>query len=93
MKKYIIRHKISADFIAEAIVNEDEIDTEINDLKEYKKPNSKFEYTMVKGTETVTQTTTNYMTRSLTTAVKNELATNDIRPVHLILLASALLLI
>jgi len=56
MKKYIIRHKITADFIAEAIVNEDEIDTKINDLKEYKKPNSKFEYTMVKGTETVTQT-------------------------------------
>ena len=56
MKKYIIRHKITADFIAEAIVNEDEINTEINDLKEYKKPNSKFEYTMVKGTETVTQT-------------------------------------
>jgi len=56
VKKYIIRHKITADFIAEAIVNEDEIDTEINDLKEYKKPNSKFEYTMVKGTETVTQT-------------------------------------
>jgi hypothetical protein len=56
MKKYIIRHKITADFIAEAIVNEDEIDTEINDLKEYKKPNSKFEYTMLKGTETVTQT-------------------------------------
>ena len=56
MKKYIIRHKITADFIAEAIVNEDEIDTEINDLKEYKKPNSKFEYTMIKGTETVTQT-------------------------------------
>lgn len=57
MKKYIIRHKITADFIAQTIVNEDEIDTEINDLKEYKKPNSKFEYTMLKGTETVTQTT------------------------------------
>ena len=56
MKKYIIRHKITADFIAEAIVNEDEIDISINDLKEYKKPNSKFEFTMVKGTETVTQT-------------------------------------
>ena len=56
MKKYIIRHKITADFIAEAIVNEDEIDTKINDLKEYKKPNSKFEYTMLKGTESVTQT-------------------------------------
>jgi len=56
MKKYKITHKITADFIAEAIVNEDEIDTEINDLKEYKKPNSKFEYTMLKGTESVTQT-------------------------------------
>ena len=56
MKKYKITHKITADFIAEAIVNEDEIDTSINDLKEYNKPNSKFNFTMVKGTETVTQT-------------------------------------
>ena len=57
MKKYKITHKITADFIAEVIVNEDQIDTSINDLKEYKKPNSKFEYTMLKGTESVTQTT------------------------------------
>ena len=57
MKKYKITHKINADFIAEIIVNEDQIDTNINDLKEYKKPNSKFEYTMLKGTESVTQTT------------------------------------
>ena len=56
MKKYKITHKINADFIAEVIVNENEIDTSINDLKEYKKPNSKFEYTMLKGTESVTQT-------------------------------------
>ena len=57
MKKYKITHKINADFIAEIIVNEDQIDACINDLKEYKKPNSKFEYTMLKGTESVTQTT------------------------------------
>ena len=57
MKKYKITNKITADFIAEAIVNEDEIDSNINDLKDYKKPNSKFEYTMLKGTESVTQTT------------------------------------
>ena len=57
MKKYKITHKITADFIAEAIVNEDEIDSNINDLKEYKKPNIKFDYTMLKGTESVTQTT------------------------------------
>ena len=57
MKKYKITHKITADFIAEVIVNEDEIDINTNDIKDYKKPNSKFEYTMLKGTESVTQTT------------------------------------
>tara|TARA_R110001583_G_scaffold6931_3_gene34677 strand:- start:181 stop:396 length:216 start_codon:yes stop_codon:yes gene_type:complete len=57
MKKYKITHKINADFVAEVIVNEDQIDSKINDLKEYKKPNSKFDYTMLKGTESVTQTT------------------------------------
>ena len=56
MKKYKITHKITADFIAEVIVNENEIDTSINDLKEYNKPNSKFNFTMIKGTESVTQT-------------------------------------
>ena len=56
MKKYKITHKINADFVAEIIVNEDEINIQTNDLKEYKKPNSKFEYTMLKGTESVTQT-------------------------------------
>ncbi len=53
MKKYKITHKITADFIAEAIVNEDEIDSNTNDLKDYKKPNSKFEYTMLKGSESI----------------------------------------
>jgi len=56
MKKYKIIHRINADFIAECIVNEDEINTQTNDLKEYKKPNSKFDFTMLKGTESVTQT-------------------------------------
>jgi len=56
VKKYKITHKINADFVAEIIVNEDDIDTQTNDLKEYKKPNSKFEYTMLKGTESLTQT-------------------------------------
>jgi hypothetical protein len=56
MKKYKITHLVSADFEVTAIVNEDEIDVKINDLKEYKKPNSKFDYTMLKGTETITRT-------------------------------------
>ncbi len=57
MKKYKITHRVTADFIAEIIVNEDQIEASFKDLKEYKKPNSKFEYTMLKGTESVTQTT------------------------------------
>ena len=46
MKKYKITHLISAEFVAEAIVTEDQIDTNTNDLKDYKKPDSKFNFTM-----------------------------------------------
>ena len=56
MKKYKITHLVSADFEATVIVNEDEIDTNLNDLKEYKKPDSKFNFTMLKGTEAITRT-------------------------------------
>lgn len=55
--KYKITHRVTADFIAEVIVDESEIDTKTNDLKEYKKPNGKFEFTMIKGTEKVERTT------------------------------------
>ena len=56
MKKYKITHLVSAEFEATAIVNEDEIDEKINDLKEYKKPDSKFNFTLIKGTERITRT-------------------------------------
>tara|TARA_S200002703_G_scaffold142106_1_gene134320 strand:+ start:185 stop:343 length:159 start_codon:yes stop_codon:yes gene_type:complete len=52
MKQYKITHLISADFEATVIVNEDEIDTNLNDLKEYKKPDSKFNFTMIKVQKT-----------------------------------------
>ena len=56
MKKYKITHLISADFEATAIVNEDQIDEKTNDLKDFKKPDSKFNFTMLKGTETINRT-------------------------------------
>ena len=56
MKKYKITHLVRAEFEATAIVNEDEIDTNLNDLKEYKKHDSKFNFTMIKGTESITRT-------------------------------------
>jgi hypothetical protein len=55
--KYKITHVINADFVAEVIVDESEIDTQTNDLKEYKKPNGKFQITMLKGTESITSST------------------------------------
>ena len=57
MKKYKITHLISAEFVAEAIVTEDQIDTNTNDLKDYKKPDSKFNFTMLKGSENIIRTT------------------------------------
>ena len=70
MKKYKITHKVTADFIAEIIVNEDQIDASINDLKEYKKPNSKFDFTMLKGTESVTQTNYELYDEKLNDSIK-----------------------
>ena len=55
--KYKISHLITADFVAEVIVDESEINTQTNDLKEYKKPDGKFEFTMIKGTEKLVRTT------------------------------------
>jgi len=55
--KYKITHLVTADFVAEIIVDESEIDTQTNDLKEFKKPNGKFEFSMIKGTEQLTRTT------------------------------------
>jgi hypothetical protein len=57
MKKYKITHLISAEFVAEAIVTEDQINTKTNDLKEYQKPDSKFNFTMLKGSENIIRTT------------------------------------
>ena len=56
MKQYKITHLISAEFEATVIVNENEIDEKINDLKDYKKPDSKFNFTMLKGSESILRT-------------------------------------
>lgn len=57
MKKYKITHLISAEFVAQAIVTENQINTKTNDLKEYQKPDSKFNFTMLKGSENIIRTT------------------------------------
>ena len=54
-KKYKVTHLVKAEFEAVAIVDADKIDEKTNDLKDYKKPDSKFNFTMIKGTESITR--------------------------------------
>ena len=57
MAKYLVKHWINADFIAERLVDESEINTVNNDLKEYKTPDSSFSFVMIKGSEKINRTT------------------------------------
>jgi len=55
--KYLIKHWLNVDCLAEAIADESEINAHVNDLKEYKTPNSKFKFTVIQGDEKITRTT------------------------------------
>ena len=57
MAKYLIKHWVNADFIVEKVVDESEIDTVKNDLKQYKTPDSSFSFVMIKGSEKINRTT------------------------------------
>ena len=55
--QYLIKHYLNLDALAEAVVDENEINAHTNDLKKYKTPNSKFNFTVIKGDEKITRTT------------------------------------
>ena len=57
MAKYLIRHHVTADFFAEKVVDESEIDTIKNDLKGNSIPDGTFSFVMLKGTEKTIRTT------------------------------------
>tara|TARA_R100001440_G_scaffold75294_2_gene102137 strand:+ start:513 stop:743 length:231 start_codon:yes stop_codon:yes gene_type:complete len=57
MVKYLIRHWLNADFIAEKVVDENEINIETNDLGKNKSPDGTFSYVMIQGNEKVNRTT------------------------------------
>jgi len=57
MPKYLIRHHVTADFFAEKVVDETEIDTLKNDLKANSIPDGTFSFVMLKGTERTIRTT------------------------------------
>ncbi len=57
MAKYLITHWVTADFVAEKVVDESEIDQVKNNLKGNSIPNGSFSFVMIKGTEQTIRTT------------------------------------
>lgn len=57
MTKYLVRHYVTADFIAEKIVDESELDIEKNNLKHNTIPDGSFSFIMVERSEKLIRTT------------------------------------
>jgi hypothetical protein len=57
MTKYLVKHWVTADFIAEKVVDEIELDQTKNDLKYNTIPNGSFSFVMVKDSEKILRTT------------------------------------
>ena len=57
MTKYLVRHYVTADFIAEKVVDESEIDTEKNNLKQNTIPDGSFSFIMIEQSEKLIRTT------------------------------------
>jgi|TARA_Y100001963_G_C6471375_1_gene304645 hypothetical protein len=70
MVKYLIRHHVSADFFAEKVVDESEIDTIKNDLKANTIPDGTFSFVMLKGTEQTVRTTYELYDEKLNDSIK-----------------------
>jgi len=57
MTKYLVRHYVTADFLAEKIVDESELDSEKNNLKQNTIPDGSFSFIMVEQSEKLIRTT------------------------------------
>ena len=57
MAKYLVRHWINVDVIAEKVVDEVDINTKTNDLGKHNIPDGSFSFVMIKGSEKIDRTT------------------------------------
>ena len=57
MPKYLVRHWINVDVIAEKVVDETEIYLKTNDLGKHKIPDGSFSFVMIKDSEKINRTT------------------------------------
>jgi hypothetical protein len=70
MAKYLVRHYVTADFVAEKVVDETEIDTEKNNLKQNTIPDGSFSFIMVEQSEKLIRTTYEKYDESLNNSSK-----------------------
>ena len=57
MAKYLIKHWVNVDVIAEKVVDETEINLKTNDLGKHKIPDGSFSFVMIKDSEKINRTT------------------------------------
>ena len=57
MAKYLIKHWVNVDVIAEKVIDESEINLTNNDLGKHKIPDGTFTYVMIKNSEKINRTT------------------------------------
>ena len=57
MAKYLVRHWLNVDVIAEKVIDESEIDMKTNDLGRHKIPDGTFSFVVIKGNEKINRTT------------------------------------
>ena len=57
MAKYLVRHWLNVDVIAEKVVDETEINTKTNDLGKHNIPDGSFSFVMIKDSEKINRTT------------------------------------
>tara|TARA_R100000655_G_scaffold105005_2_gene152801 strand:- start:877 stop:1107 length:231 start_codon:yes stop_codon:yes gene_type:complete len=57
MVKYLIKHWVNVDVIAEKVVDESEVNTKTNDLGKNKTPDGTFSFVMINNSEKINRTT------------------------------------
>ncbi len=74
MTKYLIKHWLNVDAIAEKVVDESEIDIVKNDLKKNSIPDSTFSFIVIKDSDKLTRTTYEIYDEKLNIIGKNPLS-------------------
>ena len=74
MAKYLVRHYVTADFVAEKVVDETEIDSEKNNLKQNTIPDGSFSFIMVEQSEKLIRTTYEKYDESLNNSTKERIS-------------------